>query len=165
MQRYADAMGWSLERANGYYQAALNLIPVTVAIPANKPEPFYAALLDALPGDMVAVPGHHHNTRITERSLALSGIAAYHDELRWTSAYLLHDSVRPRNLEVLTNATVDKVVLGRDGSGLAATGVLLRVGDGDKAQSVEVKLDEHGEIALTGGAFGAAGVLQRSGIG
>jgi hypothetical protein len=165
MQRYADMMGWSLERTNAYYQAALNLMPVTPAILADQPEPFYAALLEALPGDMVRVPGHHHATRITEHSLALSGIAAYHDELRWTSAYLLHDSVRPRNLEVITNATVDKVVLSRDGNGLAATGVLLRVGEGDKARSVEVSVDEHGEIALTGGAFGAASVLQRSGIG
>lgn len=175
-------MGWSEQRARSYYQAALNLMPIVPAIPVDKPEAFYQALLEALP-DGMRVPGDCFDTEITKNALAITALASYPNELRWTSAYLLHDSVRPPNLEVLTNATVEKIILeehspqpaGSSESAVAARGVLVRVAEaGDRvghglAQGSErpvfLCLDDHGEIALTGGAFGAPAVLQRSGVG
>lgn len=169
MTRFAQMMGWDEERLYAYYQAALNLMPLTPAIPAAEPEAFYNAVMAVAPAEMTQAPCDEHKTRITHNSIAQSTLAAYHNELRWTSAYLLHESVRPSNLVVVSNATADRVLLERsaaDGS-LRATGIVLHVGKGeDKAvQQVQVLLEDTGEIALTGGTFGAVGVLQRSGVG
>ena len=167
MTRFARMMGWDEERTYAYFQAALNLMPLTPAIPASQEEAFYSAVMASAPGEMARVPGNEHKARITANSIAQSTLAAYHDELRWTSAYLLHRSVRPSNLEVLSNATADRVLLersDRDGS-LKATGLVVHVGDGDDTQEKVISLDEQGEIALTGGAFGTVSVLQRSGVG
>jgi choline dehydrogenase-like flavoprotein len=92
-------------------------------------------------------------------------VACYPDELRWTSAYLLHDSVRPSNLTVLSDTVVDRVLLERTGEQVTAKGVVVRVGEGAAQKECVVRLDERGEIALTGGAFGTVSVLQRSGVG
>ena len=158
-------MGWSEERINAYYQAALNLMPITPSIPAAEPEPFYQAMMDNLPEEMVKVPNNNHATRITVNSLAMSALAAYPNELRWTSAYLLHDSVRPDNLEVLCNASVDKILFENNSGNVKAKKILIQVGEGVAAQPVVVTLEDGGDVAVTGGAFGAVGVLQRSGIG
>jgi hypothetical protein len=145
-QRLASTMGWTEQQIRSYYQAALNLMPIVPSIAADKPEAFYDALLQALPAEQ-RVQGDCYDTVIKENAVALTGIAAYHNDLRWTSALLLHDSVRPSNLDVLTNAAVERIVLeegqhSQSGEGsVAARGVLVRVqGDsihknpGDKRQ-------------------------------
>jgi hypothetical protein len=132
LQRLATTMGWSEQQIRGYYQAALNLMPIVPSIAADKPEAFYEALLQALPTEQ-RVQGDCYDTVIRENAVALTGIAAYHNDLRWTSALLLHDSVRPSNLDVLTNAAVERIVLeegshSQSGEGcVAARGVLVHV--------------------------------------
>jgi hypothetical protein len=137
LQRLATTMGWTEQQIRGYYQAALNLMPIVPSIAADKPEPFYDALLQALPAEQ-RVDGDCYDTVIRENAVALTGLAAYRNDLRWTSALLLHDSVRPSNLDVLTNAAVERIVLedghnSKSGEGcVAARGVLVRV-QGDNA--------------------------------
>lgn len=165
LQRLANMMGWTNERLQSYYQAALNLMPITPAIPHDQPEAFYNALMAAVPPDQIRAEGDYHNTSVTQNSLAMAALAAYPNELRWTSAYLLHDNIRPSNLRVVTNAAAEKLLFEEGESGISARGVRLILGEGTDAHSVEVFVDEDGEIALTGGAFGATSVLQRSGVG
>lgn len=163
--RYAKLMGWSETQVLAYYQAALNLMPLSRSIPEHTPEEFYEAVHRNLPEDMKRVHGDEHQARVNVNSIAEVSVACYPNELRWTSAYLLHDLVRPSNLKVLSNAVVDKVVLERKGEQVTATGVVIRLGEGANKTEYVAKLDEHGEIALTGGAFGTVSVLQRSGVG
>lgn len=160
-------MGWDDEQLYAYYQAALNLMPLTPSIPAALKEDFYSAILAEVPADMTRIPDDEYKALITVNSIALASVAAYPNEVRWTSALLLHPSVKPTNLVVLTNATADRVLLDRsdrDGS-LKATGVVLQVSGAAGPEEKVVALDEQGEVVLTGGAFGATSVLQRSGIG
>jgi hypothetical protein len=182
-RRLAGMMGWSTHTMDVYYQAALNLMPLSRAIPAQAPERFYEAVLAGAVqhAGMAPVAGNEHKAAITLNSIAESTLAAYdHNEVRWTSAYLLHDSVRPRNLKVVSDAVVDKVVFSRlPSQELAATGVVVRIDSasdsdaevtadsGTQRQKLEylVQLDAHGEVALTGGALGCVSVLQRSGVG
>jgi hypothetical protein len=132
LQRLAMTMGWSEQQIRGYYQAALNLMPIVPSVAADKPEAFYEALLQALPAEQ-RVDGDRYDTVIRENAVALTGLAAYHNDLRWTSALLLHDSARPSNLDVLTNAAVERIVLedetnSNTGEGsVAARGVVVRV--------------------------------------
>jgi len=160
-------MGWTDEQVLAYYQAALNLMPISRSIPKHAQESFYEAILSNLPKGIsnLAEEGNEHKTRLSLDSVAEFSVACYPNELRWTSAYLLHDSVRPSNLTVLSNAVVDKVVLEKVNNQVVAKGVLIQVGEGADRKEVVARLDDHGEIALTGGAFGAVSVLQRSGVG
>mmetsp|Transcript_54169 Transcript_54169/g.106998 ORF Transcript_54169/g.106998 Transcript_54169/m.106998 type:complete len:689 (-) Transcript_54169:133-2199(-) len=165
LRRLAGMMGWSEQRLQSYYQAALNLMPITPAVPKDQPEDFYNALMTAVPADQTRAEGDYHNTNVTENALAMAALAAYPNEIRWTSAYFLHDSVRPSNLRVVTDATVEKLLLEENGDGVSTRGVQLLIGQGSDARTVKVELDKDGEVALTGGAFGATSVLQRSGVG
>lgn len=171
VRRFAELMGWTEDQILQYYQAALNIMPLTRAIPEHTPEAFYEAVQKNLPADMLSVEHNEHKARVNVNSLAEVSVACYPNEVRWTSAYLLHDSVRPSNLKVLPHAVVDRVVLEKRGETVVATGVVVRLdadaeaGAGkDKVEWV-ARLDEKGEIALTGGAFGTVSVLQRSGVG
>jgi hypothetical protein len=150
LQRLATTMSWTEQQIRGYYQAALNLMPIVPSIASDKPEAFYEALLQALPAEQ-RVQGDCYDTVIKENAVALTGIAAYHNDLRWTSALLLHDSVRPSNLDVLTNAAVERIVLeegphSQSGEGcVAARGVLVHVQNdgihknpGDKGQVTDL---------------------------
>ena len=116
---------------------------------------------------MQRVQDNEHKACITMNSIAESSIAAYPNETRWTSAYLLHDSVRPSNLKVISNAVADRVLFdtdteqSRESGEVTASGVLIHMQD----ETFIARLDACGEVALTGGAFGTVGVLQRSGVG
>ena len=179
-------MGWSDERITTYFQAALNLIPLVPSIPTAKPERFYTAVMETLPaaGLTKRVKDDEYQTLIALNSISRSTLAVYLDELRWTSAYLLHESVRPSNLKVISSATADRVIFEKeflvssnvasDDKGTSkqprAVGVVLRVQNNNKDNKEEEKeclvlCEPTGEVVLTGGALGAVGVLQRSGIG
>ncbi len=160
-------MGWTEDQVLAYYQAALNLMPISPSIPKHTPEPFYEAILSNLPQGIsnLGEEGNEHKTRVSLDSVAEFSVACYPNELRWTSAYLLHDSVRPSNLTVLSNTVVDKVVLEKVNNQVVAKGVVIQVGEGADRKEIVARLDTQGEIALTGGAFGAVSVLQRSGVG
>ena len=48
LQRFADYMGWTVERLQSYYQAALNLIPVSRSIPVTRKEPLFDDVIRVL---------------------------------------------------------------------------------------------------------------------
>ena len=172
-------MGWSRLRLDTYYQTALNLMPITRAIPASKPEPFYTAIIEALTEAPSSgsdsykplfnrLPDDEHKTHIVIDSIGESSLAVFDDENRWTSAYLLDASVRPANLKVVANAIVDRVSIESTPTGdsnqprLTAKGVEVEI----EGQRFMAQLaHDGGEIALTSGAFGNTGILQRSGVG
>eukprot|EP00602_Paraphysomonas_sp_CaronLab_P002157 CAMPEP_0185028500 /NCGR_PEP_ID=MMETSP1103-20130426/14234_1 /TAXON_ID=36769 /ORGANISM="Paraphysomonas bandaiensis, Strain Caron Lab Isolate" /LENGTH=646 /DNA_ID=CAMNT_0027562927 /DNA_START=62 /DNA_END=1999 /DNA_ORIENTATION=- len=163
-QRMSDFMGWSVAELNVYYQAALNLMPLYRANPVE--EPFYTACIDALTknGPLKRIPGDEYKSRIVVDSIAQCSMAMFgSSELRWTSAYLLHDAVRPKNLVVLSCADVQRVELERKSDGkLTAHSVVIVRKDGTKERA---QLSNRGCVAITSGALGAPAVLQRSGIG
>jgi hypothetical protein len=169
---------------NEYMQAALNMIPVMPSIPDSQPERFYQAVMHGVTAKdnknpLSLVDGNEHKTEISLDSLSRSSIAAYcvgGEELRWTSAYLLSDSVRPSNLDVAANATVEKVLLVADPvkkGQLRCSGLVVhKVKAGTDAnhplpqrEVVALRLAENGEVVLTGGSLGTVGILQRSGVG
>lgn len=96
------------------------------------------------------------------------------EEIRWTSAYLLNDKVRPKNLHVLSDCVVDKILFQNNYNktveyeSFSAKSVLLQDINGS---NFEVYLNDSdddcdgGDVVLCNGAFGATSVLQRSGVG
>jgi choline dehydrogenase len=175
--RMAELLGWTLLELNVFFQAALNLVPVH---PATSPalDPFYKKCIDALTTphsnntQLSRMPDDEYKCRVVVDSVAEASLAMYGDtEVRWTSALLLDDAVRPRNLKVLSSTYVDKVIIneksiptndGEEEQLLAATGVVITTADGAKKV---VRLSPGGSVAVTSGSFGTPAVLQRSGIG
>jgi hypothetical protein len=96
------------------------------------------------------------------------------EEIRWTSAYLINDKIRPKNLSILCDSVVDKITFQNNYNkteeyeSFSAKSVLLQDIDGNK---FEVYLEDSdsdsdgGDVVLCNGAFGATSVLQRSGVG
>jgi choline dehydrogenase-like flavoprotein len=81
--------------------------------------------------------------------------------LRTTSADFITKKNDKKNIHIITDAHVDKVLIEKDGSGeLRATGVRAVLGDGTV---VEAKADK--EIIVSGGAYCSPNILNRSGIG
>ena len=187
-QRMAAEMNWSVERLDAYFQTALNFMPLAPAIDQGAPIPFYSACIQALtaatdglppPPPLQRLPDDEHKSGVVVDSVASSSLAMYppaeHEALRWTPTYLLLDSVRPKNLRVVTDAVVDKIEFetkrGVDNNKknnteeeLVATGVQLLVGAEGKPVTARLK-SSGGNIALTCGAIGTPAVLQRSGCG
>ena len=174
-KRMSQLMGWSHQDLQVYYQAALNLMPLYRAI--TKPEPFFEKCIDVLTHSSSSMnfvgeqmPPLSRLPRdewmsdividaIAEVSMAMVGTK----ELRWSSAYLLHPQIRPRNLEVIACADVDKVTIKRNDEGAwVATGVILVDPSGNRKVA---QLSTGGSVAITSGAMGTPAILQRSGIG
>lgn len=81
--------------------------------------------------------------------------------LRTTSADFITKKNDKKNIHIITDAHVDKVLIEKDGSGeLRATGVRAVLGDGTV---VEAKADK--EVIVSGGAYCSPNILNRSGIG
>ncbi|OAA58871.1 Glucose-methanol-choline oxidoreductase [Cordyceps fumosorosea ARSEF 2679] len=81
--------------------------------------------------------------------------------LRTTGADFVTNVNARKNIIILTNAHVEKVILERDADGeLKATGVKFISGDG---QAVEVVAKK--EVIVSGGAYCSPNILNRSGIG
>lgn len=161
--RVAHEMNMTVPMFDTYFQAMLDIIPMSPAIPEGQHIDFYDDVIENM--DKLSVikklPDNEHKTSVVFDSIAISTIAMYanKDHLRWTPAWLLHDSIRPPNLKIITNVIVDKVEFDEE---LNATGVCLEK-DG---QSLKVCLeDKNGEILLTSGAMGNPAVMQRSGLG
>lgn len=137
----AQLMGWSHDRLCTYFQAALNLMPLSPSISDQKPIPFYDAVVETLtnntsstrdshvdghadvihPG-LHALPDNEHQAKVTVNTIARSSLAMYEDvnnedDVRWTAAYLMQDPFKPKSLKVITNATVDSIVFNGGSSG------------------------------------------------
>jgi len=80
--------------------------------------------------------------------------------VRWSATKaFLRPVLQRRNLEVLTNAHVERVTLQRDGEGLRATGVELRTEQGRE------RINARTAVVLAAGSIGSPQILQLSGIG
>lgn len=153
-KRYATAMNWSSEQMNMYLQTVLNMIPLQSA---GEDEIFYNAVIDTLHTKKVLSRKDEYKGEITPNSIGYVSVAMFPDATRWTSAYLLHNSVRPKNLIVR--------------SGIAANRILFRESDkGDTIKAIGIETDQ-GEIipaahvVITAGSISTPAILQRSGIG
>ncbi|ATY67472.1 Glucose-methanol-choline oxidoreductase [Cordyceps militaris] len=81
--------------------------------------------------------------------------------LRTTGADFVINANARKNITILTNTYVDKVVLERDSKGeLVATGVKVLSGDGKQSTIAAKK-----EVIVSGGAYCSPNILNRSGIG
>jgi choline dehydrogenase-like flavoprotein len=171
-RQLAEAMAWPVHQLDEYYQAALNMIPIERAI--LKPEKYYQDVISALTTSastsenssqpLKRLEGNHFDTKIVVDSVAENSVAMFSDENRWCSALLTKDGIRPSNMVVLTNVTADRVLFSGDEKAdeVSAVGVVVRDNTGKEMQ---VKLEEKGLLAVTGGAIGTAAILQRSGVG
>ena len=161
--RIAHEMNMTVPTFDMYFQAMLDIIPMSPAIPEGQHFKFYDEVMENVDklSDIKKLPDNEHKTNVVWDSIAISTIAMYanKDHLRWTPAWLLHDSVRPPNLKILTDVTVDKIEFDEE---MNATGVIIEK-DG---QELKVCLeDKNGEVLLTSGAMGNPAVMQRSGLG
>jgi choline dehydrogenase-like flavoprotein len=173
-ERVASAMGWEIETLDTYFQAALDLMPLVPAM-NNMKEEFYQAWIESLtnnkyPRPLNRLPQDTFPADIVMNSIAQPLMAYYHDELRWTSAYLLSPNIKPKNLTVLSHSIVDNVTIeqDKDTKNTRATGLVIHTSnahDHSKVDTVYLPLSEHSEVLLTSGALGTAGILQRSGVG
>lgn len=183
-KRLSEKMGWSLGRVNAYIQSALNMMPIQSA---HRGERFYDAVLKTLgdAGILKRVPENEYKGEIVPNSAAYVSIAMWPDETRWTSAYLLENPVRPKNLDVRTDFLVDKVLFD---SNKRATGVLAAHGEtvhllndindvnpvSDVKRTADTLQSEanvgtadtlQSEVIVAAGSLNTPAILQRSGIG
>ena len=160
-QSMAAAMGWSTERLESYYQTALNLMPISPAISSGSPVPFYTAVINEL--SLAKRPDDEHKTEVVANTIAVPSLAMYNDkdEVRWTPAYLMHDSIRPKNLFIATDAIADTVSFTTEFGKVEATGVNIIIND----EPTHVSLEQGGKVVLTCGSINTPAILQRSGIG
>ncbi|PYH83980.1 alcohol oxidase [Aspergillus uvarum CBS 121591] len=82
-----------------------------------------------------------------------------HKGIRTTSGDFITNGYLRSNVTVMTETTVDKVLLGQTSEGLKAEGVVVITSDGPK--SIYAKR----EIIISGGAYCSPAILMRSGIG
>jgi choline dehydrogenase-like flavoprotein len=154
--RYATTMNWSSTEMNMYLQTVLNLIPLQSA---GENEIFYDAILDTLHSKRILTSTPEYKGNIIPNSMGYVSLAMYPDETRWTSAYLLHDKVRPKNLTVEAGVMVHRVVFKTDGK--------------EEVRAIGVEIEQNGTkrlikgdgVVITAGAIGTPAILQRSGIG
>lgn len=87
-------------------------------------------------------------------------VRTIHQGVRSTAADFITKGYRRENITILTDATVDKVVLSDKDGELCATGVEFLRGDGTKSTAHARK-----EVIVSGGAYCSPAILLRSGIG
>ena len=197
-KRMADTMKWSLDDFNMYIQAALDMMPLHTTA---QNERFYDDVLktltdyteDGARSETIEVRSRsesveglqslqEYKAEIINDSIGYVSVAMYPDELRWTCAYLLHDSIRPKNLTVLANTEIDKVLFNVSKYSnfpdtydirmnqvleykiITGTGVLTSNG-----KEIKLKNDSDSgktrEIIIAAGSLGTPAILQRSGLG
>lgn len=167
-ERMANEMGWSVLQLSSYYQAALNLMPLSSAIKIDQPVSFYNEVIEKLTNNKLnRLDNDEHKSEINVNSIAQSSLAMYaKDELRWAAAYLMHNDNKPKKLKVLTDAVVDKITFinDNDTNELKASSVNVIISGKPYLVNLDLTL-KHSDIVVTCGAIGNAAILQRSGIG
>jgi hypothetical protein len=175
-RQVAELMGWSEADLKLYFQAALNLVPVHPATSATL-DPFYVKCIDTLTKSnggykpLMRMPDDEYKTIVEVDTVAEASLAMFGETgVRWTSALLLDNDIRPPNLKILSETCVNKVVIeqvieqgsanhAEDQERLAATGIVVTTADGSRKF---VRLSPGGSIAIASGSFGTAAVLQVS---
>jgi len=162
-------MKWSTTQLSSYYQAALNLMPLSSAIKSDQSVSFYNNVIESLTntGKLKRLDNDEHKSEIIVNTIAQSSLAMYaKDELRWCSAYLMHNDNKPKKLKIVTDAYVDKILFNNDNKNneLIATGVDLIISGEKYTANLDLNC-KNSDIVITSGAIGSAAVLQRSGIG
>jgi choline dehydrogenase-like flavoprotein len=154
--RMANRMGWTSGQMTSYLQMALDLMPLQSAGCGEK---FYDAVLQTLgrTGTLKRVDGDEFKAKIVQNAAAYVSIAMWPDETRWTSAYLLEDGVRPKNLDILTEYPVNKVIFDANKRAIGISG-------GKTPIRLDIS-DDASEVIVTAGSLGTPAILQRSGIG
>lgn len=154
-KRLADEMGWTIDELNVYYQSVLNMIPIQSA---NCGERFYDEVIKTL-SESKTLTNETGKVDIIGDSILYVSMAMFPDESRWTCAYLLDDSIRPKRLKVKTGWTADKIIFKKSVSGsIDPVSVVSSNGE-------YIDIKQNGEIIITAGSFGTTAILQRSGIG
>ena len=88
-------------------------------------------------------------------------VRTVHQGIRTTGADFITNKNKTSNVEVVTGAHVDKVIIDKDDAGnLVATGVRAVLDDGSIFEARATK-----EIIVSGGAYCSPNILNRSGIG
>lgn len=87
-------------------------------------------------------------------------IRTIHEGIRSTAADFVTKGYKRDNITIVTDATVDQIVLEKSGDGLKATGVAIKARDGS-TKTYNARKD----IILSAGAYCSPAVLLRSGIG
>lgn len=83
-----------------------------------------------------------------------------YEGLRTTGADFVTNKNHRRNITIVTDTTVDKVIFKQEGSQTRASGVLTKTSDGATKTFFARK-----EIVISGGAYCSPAILLRSGIG
>jgi choline dehydrogenase-like flavoprotein len=151
-KEYMRLMDWTDNQYICYMQTALDMMPLQSA---GCGETLYDTILSTLDKRNVLRTFDEFNAKITPNSASYVSIAMFPDETRWSSAYLLDDSIKPSNLDVKTNWHTDKILFSESNSKIKAIGV----------KSDDGKVIHADEILLTAGSLGTPAILQRSGIG
>ena len=155
-ERMASAMGWTKHKHDMYIQSVLDMIPIQSA---NCGEIFYDNVIQMLSDNNILneVEDNEYKTKVLYDTISYVSIAMFPDETRWTGAYLLDKSIKPSNLDVITNFFVDKVIFDDN---KRAIGVL----SSDK-RHIEIYDPDNSEVIIMAGSLGTPAILQRSGIG
>ena len=156
--RIANEMGWSVEEINMYFQSVLNMIPVQSAADNEK---FYDEIIDKLAktNTLKRLDNDECKAQIVKDSVSYVSMAMFPDENRWTCAYLLHDSIRPKRLKIVKNWTVDKILFKKNIDGSVSPISVI------SSENEYIDVKEGGEVIITAGSLGTPAILQRSGIG
>jgi hypothetical protein len=116
-QQVAELIGWSEADLKLYFQAALNLVPVH---PATSPtlDPFYVKCIDTLTKSnggykpLMRMPDDEYKTIVEDDTVAEASLAMFSETgVRWISALLLDNDIRPPNLKILSETCVNKMVI------------------------------------------------------
>ena len=157
-KRISKEMGWTENEINVYFQSVLNMIPVQSA---GCNERFYDEIIDKLSksSNLNRLNDNECKAQIISDSVSYVSMAMFPDESRWTCAYLLHDSIRPKKLKVVKNWTVDKILFKKNEDGSISPVSVVSSND------EYIDLKKGGEVIITAGSLGTPAILQRSGIG
>ena len=107
----------------------------------------------------VGVEDDEYKTKVLYDTISYVSIAMYPDETRWTGAYLLDESIKPKNLRVVPNFFVDKIIFDNNKNAVGIT----------SSNGTDVifthESEPNTEIIIMAGSLGTPAILQRSGIG
>lgn len=93
-------MGWTDRQYLCYMQTALDMMPLQSA---GAGEALYDTILSTLDRRNVLKKIEEFEARVTPNSASYVSVAMFPDETRWTSAYLLDDSVSQKYSSFFTS--------------------------------------------------------------
>lgn len=161
-REYAKAFGWSQQKMDTYLQAALNIEPIIRT--ARSKEAYFDKVLQAWQKQNLLgrLPGDRFMAKVEMDKAAYFDIGAFPDgkkAQRWSSALLVADGLKPKNLTIGRGVHIDRVHF--DAKASRALGLVVE----EAGEKRYLDLGEHGRVTLAAGALETPAMLQRSGIG